>query len=152
MEGKPFRSVKIPPLPKSRVSGNHAFQATGIDYGSPLYVRDTSNKSNKMYICLFTCANTRAVHLELVEDLSADAFIRAFRRFISRRGFPERIITDNAKNFKSGSTRIVALNEQILKAEQTQHFNIKANFRRQRFVAIPATSSGQLKKFSYMLI
>lgn len=75
-----------------------------------------------MYICLFTCANTRAVHLKLVEDLSADAFISAFRRVISRRGIPERIITDNAKNFKSGSTRIVTFNEQILKAEQTQHF------------------------------
>ena len=50
----------------------------------------------KYYICLFTCASTRAVHLELVESLDVDSFIRAFRKFSARRGLPATILSDNA--------------------------------------------------------
>jgi len=76
----------------------------------------------KVYVCHFTCANIRAVHLELVEDQSTEAFLRAFRRFISRRGLPECIISDNAKNFKAGARELEALKEQILEAEASQKF------------------------------
>ena len=93
VEGPPFRSVSTPPLPQSRVQQSLGFQFTGIDYAGPLYVHDQANQtSSKMYICLFTCALVKAVHLELVEDQTTDAFLRAFRRFISRRGVPECII------------------------------------------------------------
>ena len=121
-EGKPFPSLKTPPLPKSRLTGNHAFQATGVDYAGPIYVRGTNQQPSKMYICLFTCANIRAVHLELVEDLSAEAFIRAFKRFIDRRGVPELMISDNAKNFKAVSVEIIRTKNKILEVEKTQHF------------------------------
>ena len=68
VEGPPFRSVPTPGLPQSRVQQSLVFQFTGIDYAGPLYVRDQANQtSSKMYICLFTCAVVRAVHLELVE-------------------------------------------------------------------------------------
>ena len=104
IQGPPFRSVPTPPLPKSRVLQSQAFQFTGIDYAGPLYVRDQGNQtSSKVYICLFTCAAVRAIHLELVEDQTIQAFLRAFRRFISRRGVPECIISDNAKTFKAGA-------------------------------------------------
>ena len=55
---------------------------------------------NKMWICLYTCAVTRAVHLELVWGLTTEAFIRSFRRFISARGFCRVIYSDNAKTFE----------------------------------------------------
>lgn len=55
----------------------------------------------KVYVCLFTCATTRAVHLELVEDMSARAFLRAFRRFASRRSCPRLIISDKGSNFRA---------------------------------------------------
>ena len=122
VEGKPFPSLKTPPLPKSRLTGNHAFQATGVDYAGPIYVRGTNQQPSKMYICLFTCANIRAVHLELVEVLSAEAFIRAFKRFINRRGVPELMISDNAKNFKAVSVEIIRTKNKILEVEKTQHF------------------------------
>lgn len=76
----------------------------------------------KVYIALFTCAVVRVVHLELVEDLSSESFIRAFRRFVSRRGVPERLISDNAKHFKDCSKRITSLSSQILEAEKTQRY------------------------------
>ena len=47
----------------------------------------------------FTCTSTRAVHLELVPDLHATSFIRALKRFISRRGIPTLIVSDNGKTF-----------------------------------------------------
>lgn len=33
-------------------------------------MKDKSNEMRKVYVALFTCCVTRAVHLELVEDLS----------------------------------------------------------------------------------
>ena len=56
---------------------------------------------NKVYIVLFTCCVTRAVHLELVEDLTSQTFRRALRRFSSRRGTPALIVSDNAKTFRA---------------------------------------------------
>ena len=53
-----------------------------------------------MWICLFTCCVTRAVHLEVVTDMSAYTFIRCLKRFTARRGVPRKILSDNWKNFK----------------------------------------------------
>ena len=123
VEGPPFRSVPTPPLPQSRVQQSLVFQFTGIDYAGPLYVHDQTNQtSSKMYICLFTCAVVRAIHLELVEDQTTDAFLRAFRRFISRRGVPECIISDNAKTFKAGAQELQTIKTQILGTGSSQQF------------------------------
>ncbi|XP_066028224.1 uncharacterized protein [Pocillopora verrucosa] len=123
VEGPPFRSVPTPPLPQSRVQQSLVFQFTGIDHARPLYVCDQTNQtSSKMYICLFTCAVVRAIHLELVEDQTTDAFLRAFRRFISRRGVPECIISDNAKTFKAGAQELQTIKTQILGTGSSQQF------------------------------
>ena len=61
-----------------------------------------------MYIALFSCCVTRAIHLELVEDLSAAAFRRCLRRFAARYGTPALIVSDNAKTFQATEK---ALNE-----------------------------------------
>ena len=118
----PYRPVSFPPLPTSRVSDGRAFSTTGVDYAGPLYVKSSTGdqRPTKVYIALFTCAVVRAVHLEVVEDLSSESFIRAFRRFVSRRRVPERLISDIAKNFKDCSKRITSLSSQILEAEKTQ--------------------------------
>ena len=124
IEGPSFRPVASPPLPLSRMTEGQAFQVTGVDYAGPLFIRG-ANKSDpavKAYICLFTRASVRAVHLEVVENMTTDAFIRAFRRFVSRRGFPERLISDNAKTFKSAALRIRPLVHQIMEAADTQKF------------------------------
>jgi len=42
---------------------------------------------------------TRAIHLELVHDLSSDAFITALFRFISQRGLCTHLYSDNGTNF-----------------------------------------------------
>ena len=51
-------------------------------------------------MCLFTCIHTRAVHLEMSYGLYSGSFVKAYRRFIGRRGIPKVILLDNGSNFK----------------------------------------------------
>ena len=103
-------------MPTERVSIESPFTFTGLDFAGPLYVRSEGEKvssqseeTNKVFVCLFTCASTRAVHLELTQGLSVQSFLMAFRCFASRRGLPSMLISDNAKTFRSASKEIQAL-------------------------------------------
>lgn len=87
--------VQAAPLPEDRIKDSAVFEVTGIDLAGPLFLRDGS----KAWVVLFTCAIYRAVHLELVSSLSTERFLLALRRFISRRGRPSIIYTDNGSNF-----------------------------------------------------
>ncbi|XP_072389391.1 uncharacterized protein [Diabrotica undecimpunctata] len=91
---KPF-IVSAPPLPVDRVRDANAFEITGVDFAGPLYLRT----GEKVWVCLFTCAVYRAVHLELCTALSVVSFMQALRRFIARRGRPKTIYSDNGTNF-----------------------------------------------------
>ena len=95
------------PLMEARLKKAPAFNTTGLDYAGPVYCKDFPGE--KFYILLFTCAVTRAVHLELVNSLSLTHFLLAFRRFVSRRGLPKTVFSDNAKTFKSASTELLKL-------------------------------------------
>ena len=103
-EGRGFKVPPQPDLPKFRLSQKPAFTYVGVDCVSSLYIKEPNcSTTKKVYILLFTCCSTRAVHLELATDLSADVFIRCLRRFTARRGLPEIIVSDNAKTFKSAA-------------------------------------------------
>ena len=89
-EGKPFTAPPSPDLPTDRVYEGLPFTYTGIDFAEPLYVNSESPENrSKAYCCLFTCASTRAVHLELTDSLTVTSFLQAFRRFVSRRGLQQ---------------------------------------------------------------
>jgi hypothetical protein len=103
--------VESPPLPRYRIEESPPFSVTGVDLTGALYVRDRSECQTKVYICLFTCASTRAVHLEIVQDLSQDSFMQAFRRFASRRSLPKIVMSDNATNFLGASHQLRRLFE-----------------------------------------
>ena len=65
----------------------------------------------KYYICLFTCCSSRAVHLELTDSLSAEAFILCLRRFVARCSLLQKLISDNGKNFVATNKFLVSLQE-----------------------------------------
>lgn len=88
------------PLPSDRVNKTHPFEVVGIDFAAPLYMKAEDGTTGKGYIVLFTCAVTRAIHLELVSNLSTGTFLLAFRRFAARRGLPCVVYSDNALTFK----------------------------------------------------
>ena len=101
LEGKPYNLPPIAMLPDFRVTEAPPFSKSGVDFAGPLYVKSSTGEMNKCYIALFTCCVTRAVHLELVENLLASTFVNGLRRFCSRRGTPTLMVSDNAKTFKS---------------------------------------------------
>lgn len=94
-----------PPIPEERIRQARPFQVVGVDYTGAIYLRKPKEPEEsdpaKVYICLFTCATTRAVHLELATDMTTNTFIRAFRRFVGRRSCPRIIISDNGSNFRA---------------------------------------------------
>ncbi|XP_066925606.1 uncharacterized protein [Clytia hemisphaerica] len=111
-QGRTLRSPPTPDLPDFRVDFHErSFNSVGMDFAGPLYFRNfldndkTKKDSLKCYILLLTCATSRAVHLELVPDLSKESFIRAFKRFVARRGTPSLVISDNAKTFRSSTVK-----------------------------------------------
>jgi len=83
---------KMSPWPKEQVVEALPFENTGLDYFGPLYIKryPDSNKPvyNKVWVCLFTCVVVRAIHLELVENISANEFLLSLRRFMAHRSVP----------------------------------------------------------------
>jgi hypothetical protein len=89
-------------LPSSRVTPSRPFSRTGLDYAGPILCRTTSgrgHKSFKAYIALFVCMATKAIHLEVVSDLTSSAFLAAYRKFVSRRGLCAELFSDNGTTF-----------------------------------------------------
>ncbi|XP_077266386.1 uncharacterized protein LOC143899738 [Temnothorax americanus] len=90
-------------LPESRVNiPKKVFDKCGVDYAGPLYYKEGIRRNAKLikcYIAIFVCFATKAVHIELASSLSSEAFLGVFRRFVSRRGCPSDIFSDNGLNF-----------------------------------------------------
>lgn len=89
-------------LPKGRVQASRPFLNCGVDYAGPFILRQGGRRSKtkiKCYVALFICLSTKAIHLELVSDLTTEAFIAALRRFTARRGISSNIYSDNGTNF-----------------------------------------------------
>ena len=121
----------MPPWPRERVSRSDPFQIVGLDYLGPVFVKGQSGL-DKVWICLFTCLTVRAIHLEWVTDLTGTQFLSCIQRFVSRRGKPDSIISDNAPQFKLTSTalskqwRDVFVNKEVLSYVAAE--GIKWNF------------------------
>ena len=88
-------------LPSVRVAvTERAFTNTGVDYAGPFLTRQGRGKTQaKRYLCLFTCLETRACHLEMAYDLTCEGFLMCLSRFRKRRGTPRNIVSDNGLNF-----------------------------------------------------
>lgn len=64
------------------------------------HLRKKFDAIQKSYTVLFTYAITRALHLELVTDITIEYFLLSFRPFLARNGHCEVIYSENAKIFK----------------------------------------------------
>ena len=119
-ESQPYKYPVPPHLPDFRVEGTEAFTSVGTDLVGPLYVRYSRNDKtyHKVWIVIFTCTLSRAVHLEVMLDMSTEQFLLALRRFIGRRGTPNLLISDNAKNFKGASKFL----KKLFKSSEVKQF------------------------------
>ena len=107
--GRPYSTPDMAPLPKVRVQEVPPFSVTGVDFIGALYVKQNDGGEGKVYICLFTCATSRAIHLEVVTDLSTATFLLAFRRFAARRSLPQIMMSDNASTYASAAEELIHL-------------------------------------------
>lgn len=104
-------------LPKQRVTAMTPFHVTGVDYAGPFNLKDRKGRGCKIikcYICVFICFSSKAMHLELVSDLTTESFIASLRRFASRRGKPAHIYSDNGTNFVGAQKQLKDLYNFIL--------------------------------------
>ncbi|XP_055923102.1 uncharacterized protein LOC129953729 [Eupeodes corollae] len=104
-------------LPSQRISQSRPFSNTGCDYAGPFNIKLSKGrnpKTSKAYICLFVCMATKAIHLELVSDLTSEAFLAAFRRFVSRRGLCSNVYSDNGTNFQGARRCLNEMHKLVL--------------------------------------
>lgn len=96
-------------LPKDRITPAPPFSNVGIDYCGPFYIKERRFRNRAkiiVYIAVFVCLVVKAVHLEVVSDMTTEAFIAELRRFIARRGRPRTISSDNGTNFVGARNEI----------------------------------------------
>ena len=128
LDGKAFKPGPVGELPTFRATQTLPFSNTGVDFAGPLYVKNNTGEMEKVYIVLFTCCVTRAVHLELVAHLDTSAFINCLRRFCSRRGTPRLINSDNAMTFKAADQLLKKLANNHTFEDFLQYRRIKWKF------------------------
>lgn len=119
--------VASPPLmgdlPAFRVSQLKPFSSSAVDYAGPFNIslgRARGSKSYKGYICVFVCTATKAVHLELVSELTSEAYLAALRRFIARRGRCSRLVSDQGRNFVGANNILKELMSEASQKEQIE--------------------------------
>ncbi|XP_049876780.1 uncharacterized protein LOC126374292 isoform X2 [Pectinophora gossypiella] len=96
-------------LPHDRVNACRPFQKVGLDFAGPIIIKQSRIRRSletKAYVCVFVCFVTKAIHLELASDLKTETFLACLKRFISRRGVPTDIYSDNASTFRSASSQL----------------------------------------------
>ena len=98
--------------------GQTSFQVIGVDFVGPLRYRKKPKTEGKAYILLYACSLTRAMYVDLVQNLETTEFIRSLKCFIALRGRPQRIYSDNGKTFVSASKCI----QQVMKDERIHGF------------------------------
>ena len=102
----PSAVQKMADLPEERLQYDKLpFDHVSADCFGPYSVK-YRRTTCKRYGCVFTCHNTRAIHIEKLEDLSCESFINGLRRFISRRGKPSLIKSDRGTNFTAAESEL----------------------------------------------
>ena len=115
---KPFKAPATSQLPEFRTTPGRSFETTGVDFAGPLIYKVTKKEEGKCYVIIFTCATSRAVHLELAKSQTASEFQEKLNSFITRKTRPSRIVSDNATTFIATSKWI----KQIRKSERLHDY------------------------------
>ncbi|XP_055634234.1 uncharacterized protein LOC129774508 [Toxorhynchites rutilus septentrionalis] len=101
------RCPRMAALPVQRVTPfQRPFSFVGLDYFGPITV-SLGRRSEKRWVVLFTCLVIRAVHLEIAYSLTTQSCLMAITRFVSLRGPPLEIFSDNGTNFKGASRELL---------------------------------------------
>lgn len=96
-------------LPPARVNPSRPFLNTGVDYAGPVMLRTSKGRgqrASKAFITVFVCLSSRAIHLDVASDYTADAFLAALRCFVARRGLCRSLYSDCGTNFVGANKQL----------------------------------------------
>ncbi|XP_050549051.1 uncharacterized protein LOC126910481 [Daktulosphaira vitifoliae] len=131
-------------LPTDRVEPvPRAFYKCGVDLAGPIMIRTSLLRRSqhvKGYIVIFVCFVTRAVHIELVSNLSTKAFLNALNRFFDRRGKSHTIYSDNATNFVGAQRHLKEVYDLFYSKEHQDAINTELSKHGVQWRFIPARS------------
>ena len=108
-------------LPAERICTSPAFTSTGLDFAGPFTIKKGHTRKPsylKAYLCLFVCLSTKAIHIEVISDLTTASFLAGLKRFVARRGCPTTIHSDNGSNFVGARNQLKEIYN-FLKSEDT---------------------------------
>ena len=94
------------------------FRVLGVDYTGAIPYKISKKRDGKAHILLFACSLTRATHLELLSDQTFEEFLKRLKRFIARRGSPQKVYSDNGRSFVATAKWLRG----IMKDEKTQDY------------------------------
>jgi len=127
-------------LPPPRVNPSPPFSHCGVDYAGQFKIIPyvgRGQKGRKYYVAFFICLATSAVHLEYVDDCATSGFVAAFRRFVSRRGLPTDVYSDNGTNFQGADNE---LRRAFISTIKNSELTTKLAMDRIRWHFIPASA------------
>ena len=96
-----------------------------VDYTGSFAIKDEKGNKTKAYICIFVCATTRSVHLEVVENLSTTSFIMCLRSLAASKGVPSIILSDNHRTFIAGETFLLEMQQDPAVQDHLSSNNIR---------------------------
>jgi hypothetical protein len=96
LSARSYRQPDAAPLPIFRLTRvEQPFTNVGVDAVGPL----TTQTNEKRWILLIICLNVRAIHLEVLRNMTAVEYALAFRRLRARRGSQKIVVCDRALQF-----------------------------------------------------
>ena len=116
-------------LPEERLIPSSAWNSTAIDLFGPFKIRDEVKKRTfgKAYGVIFNCLSSRAVHIDIAPDYSTETFLMVFRRFVSLRGYPTQLYSDNGPQLVSANNELINITKNF-NQEQLQTFGVVEGF------------------------
>ncbi|XP_076384154.1 uncharacterized protein LOC143262078 [Megalopta genalis] len=124
----PMTNYVMGNLPAARVLESRPFTNVGVDCCGPFYIKERRYRNRnrvKIYVTVFVCFATKAVHLEVVSDMSSEAFLAALKRFIARRGICRNIYSDNGTNFVGANNEMVDLLRSLSEQEEIRQYVVE---------------------------
>ena len=129
-----FCTPKMSPLPDIRIDNPEPWRNVGVDYLGPIISKHECVQVNptktvclhpdrfKVWMAVFTCLHTRAVHVEVVTSCTTEDFLIAFRRFVGKHGRPMVFYSDQAKQFKAADKQLRQLLAHGMTPVCNEHF------------------------------
>ena len=148
--GGPYKMPKLTDWLKEKVTKAALFTYTGLDYNGPFHIKG-NNEMSKICICIFTYVAIRAINLERVNDMTAEQFLKAPKRFISRRNTSDTIILDNALQFKLAKTAVDKAWQSSITHEDVQNFTATTDIKWKFIVDISPWMGGFYKRLVGMV-